>query len=329
MIGLYVSIRIWKEKNSHTPMVCPLDGECETVLQSKYSKFAGVGLEYAGGLYYGLLLIGYGYLIYNFISPIATILFLITSFGFLFSIYLTAIQKFVLKKWCTWCLSSALVTTLLFLISGINILTSQSLSLVFTDLLFYINTIIGLGLLVVLIKSVGIIIGFSSAFITDIMTLKFLKDFKIDEKEDRNLLILSHITWISIGLIIISFVANSFIKIDFINEATMGASLIILSVIVLNEILFRAIIIPRLIGYRLYSNVFNVTKIVFLRKVAFTLNIISVVSWIFLLGILLLGINGGLFMAGNIIGDYILTSSILVVGFHSLLLLVENNYKQA
>ena len=116
--GLYVSYRIYKEKHSGKPMVCPLDGKCEIVLFSKYAKIAGIGLEYFGVLFYGIILIGSKILLAGvwYSEQVNLILFIIACGGILFTIYLTIIQKFVLKSWCTWCLSSAFTTTSIFIV---------------------------------------------------------------------------------------------------------------------------------------------------------------------------------------------------------------------
>jgi len=114
--GLYVSYRIYKEKHSGKPITCPLNGRCEIVLHSKYSKIAGIGLEYFGLLFYGILFIGNIFILFPvlFSAQINIFLFIFSSFGILFTIYLIFIQKFILKSWCTWCLFSSITTLLIF-----------------------------------------------------------------------------------------------------------------------------------------------------------------------------------------------------------------------
>jgi len=126
--GLYVSFRIYKEKHSGKPMVCPIDGpegSCETVLTSKYSQVAGIGLEYFGMIFYGLVALGFLSLIFGIVKAtvqMENFLFLIISFGLLFSIYLTVLQRFIIKNWCTYCLSSALATVAIFTVLLIKLL---------------------------------------------------------------------------------------------------------------------------------------------------------------------------------------------------------------
>jgi uncharacterized membrane protein len=122
--GLYVSYRIYKEKHSGKPMICPLNGKCEIVLSSKYAKIAGIGLEYFGMLFYGILFIGNSLVLFGFLNSvnIDILLFVVACGGMLFTVYLTYIQKFVLKSWCTWCLSSAFTTSSVFVVLLIKML---------------------------------------------------------------------------------------------------------------------------------------------------------------------------------------------------------------
>jgi uncharacterized membrane protein len=318
LAGIYVSVKIYQEKKKQKEtgqqMTCPLDGECSTVLESKYSKFAGIGLEYFGILYYGTLVVGYFCL--TFLKTpiqISTLLFLITFTGFIFSIYLTSVQKYILKMWCTWCLISATTSILMFIVSSTSIFWFKEFNPVFTDLALYISQFIGFGLLILIIKSIATIIGFSSALITDFLTLRFLRDFKIDAKEDDVLLILSHINWISVFILLMTFTASSLIKIDFINPSVFNTSLIILLIIVVNEIVFRGLILPKLISSKLYTNTINIPRIVYLRKIATSLNIISVVSWIYILLIISFGAINTPFITTAVLGDYILINVILII----------------
>lgn len=40
-----------------------------------------------------------------------------TTFGFLFSVYLTGVEAYIIKQYCMWCVASALVMTIMFLLS--------------------------------------------------------------------------------------------------------------------------------------------------------------------------------------------------------------------
>jgi uncharacterized membrane protein len=59
-------------------------------------------------------------------NPSALGLLGLTLLGTLFSIYLTCLELFVIQAVCAWCLSSAVVTTLLMLLATIPITRLES-----------------------------------------------------------------------------------------------------------------------------------------------------------------------------------------------------------
>jgi uncharacterized membrane protein len=102
--------------------VCGPVGDCNTVQQSKYAMLFGVVPVGLFGLIGYLLIIGawiVARLRSDRLSDIATVaIFGMTSFGTLFSIYLTFLEPFVIGATCAWCLTSAIVTTALFWFSA-------------------------------------------------------------------------------------------------------------------------------------------------------------------------------------------------------------------
>lgn len=120
LIGLAVSAYLWYEYSKPEPLNCVTD--CQIVRESKYSKLLGIDLPIYGTLYYiGIT----AYLLSTFIKRkflnFETSLFgaLVTS-GFLFSMYLTFLEAFVIKAWCQWCIVSAICATLIFFIVAFN-----------------------------------------------------------------------------------------------------------------------------------------------------------------------------------------------------------------
>lgn len=95
---------------------CSLTNGCETVTTSAYSSIFGVPVAYTGMLYYIALLI----LLILFVDLKKDIfvkgLFIFTTIGFLFSVYFTILQFFVIKAICPYCLFSAATSTVLFLL---------------------------------------------------------------------------------------------------------------------------------------------------------------------------------------------------------------------
>jgi uncharacterized membrane protein len=123
VLGFSLCAYLYKCKHKKQPLVCPLRGSCDFVTTSKYSKFLGIHLEILGMIYYGMVTALH--LMMVFIPSLAnhyeTLLGLSAStFAFIFSLYLTGIQAFVLKQWCTWCLCSATLCLLIFVTTYIS-----------------------------------------------------------------------------------------------------------------------------------------------------------------------------------------------------------------
>ncbi len=117
-LGFALCAYLYHCKTKKKPLVCPLRTSCDFVTTSKYSKFLGIHLEVIGMTYYALVVITH--MVVAIDPSLATtngvIVGLIASTGaFLFSIYLTSIQAFILKQWCTWCLCSATLCLLIFI----------------------------------------------------------------------------------------------------------------------------------------------------------------------------------------------------------------------
>ena len=85
-------------------------GSCEIVQTSEYSKLAGVPVALIG-------LIGYVAILASLLVPenetsrLATVAF--TAVGFGFSAYLTYREEFSIHRICEWCVSSAVLVTVL------------------------------------------------------------------------------------------------------------------------------------------------------------------------------------------------------------------------
>ncbi|MGD2123561.1 MAG: vitamin K epoxide reductase family protein [Gemmatimonadota bacterium] len=117
LIGAGVAAYLGYIEVTHTEAVCGPVGDCNTVNQSEYATLFGF-------LPVGVLgLIGYGTILVLWvlrhsapegISRRATLgLWAASLFGTLFSVYLTFLEPFVIGATCAWCLTSAVIMTLL------------------------------------------------------------------------------------------------------------------------------------------------------------------------------------------------------------------------
>ena len=121
VIGLGVAFYLTYVETQSVEAICGPVGDCNAVQSSSYSKIWGilpVGL--LGGAGYIAILAawfasrqGWGWL--SKYAPVA--LFGMALFGTIFSIYLTYLELFVIYAVCIWCISSAIIITLLLLFS--------------------------------------------------------------------------------------------------------------------------------------------------------------------------------------------------------------------
>lgn len=136
--GFFIARYIRRHKTQNTPLVCPVRFDCHTVVHSDYARFLGIPVEILGMLYYALTAIVYLIFIlspytisYNYISlyniPFLSqygfyinisIMFCLSLVAFLFSAYLIVVQIFILKKGCSWCIVSAFVCLVIFIITS-------------------------------------------------------------------------------------------------------------------------------------------------------------------------------------------------------------------
>jgi uncharacterized membrane protein len=102
-------------------VLCLSSGGCETVQASSYAKLGGIPVAVLGLLgYIGIL----GSLaIRGELGRVAG--FAIALIGFGFSMYLTYRELFTIKAICQWCVSSAVLMTILFVLTAIRVLREE------------------------------------------------------------------------------------------------------------------------------------------------------------------------------------------------------------
>ncbi len=118
LIGIGVAGYLTYTHYAGLKVVCLSSGGCETVQSSVYSKLDGVPVAVLGlAGYIGIL---FTLLIRNELGRAAG--FGLALVGFLFSIYLTYRELFTIKAICQWCVSSAVLMTLLTVLTAIRLL---------------------------------------------------------------------------------------------------------------------------------------------------------------------------------------------------------------
>ncbi len=119
VLGLIVAGYMAYIEITHVEAVCGPVGECNVVQTSQYAQIAGIPVAVLGLVFYLATLVlwavqrsGAG----RWARPAALVLLGASLFGVIFSIYLTVLELFVIHAVCMWCLSSALITTLIMVI---------------------------------------------------------------------------------------------------------------------------------------------------------------------------------------------------------------------
>jgi uncharacterized membrane protein len=117
IIGLLDSLYLAYVKLTNTNIYCtPGLGNCDVVNASRYSVLWGIPLGVYGTVAFLMLLClaVFGKRVKMLALYTELSLFAISLAGFLFSLYLTFIELFVLKAICQWCVLSAIMMTTIF-----------------------------------------------------------------------------------------------------------------------------------------------------------------------------------------------------------------------
>ncbi len=123
LAGLWNALYLlWAYTTPSIPMTCVGDG-CDAVRASEYAFLWGVPLPAFGvAMFLTLaLLVFIGPLLNADLERLARYaLVAISGFGFAFSLYLTALEAFVIRAWCFWCVVSAVLITVIFALAVLD-----------------------------------------------------------------------------------------------------------------------------------------------------------------------------------------------------------------
>lgn len=112
LIGLGIALYLLNVEVTKTDAFCGPIGECNVVQQSRYATLFGfLPMALFGALGYAAILATYIYEQWirgPYAGMMPLVRFLLAAFGFLFSIWLTYLQPFVIGATCVWCLASAI-----------------------------------------------------------------------------------------------------------------------------------------------------------------------------------------------------------------------------
>lgn len=107
----------WKHSRKE-PLACPVgENSCNIVTKSKWSEIFGIRNEVLGIIYYLVIgILGLTILFNQSYQSLAiNILLFCSSIGLLFSLFFVYVQAGIIKKYCFYCLISAILSVLIFL----------------------------------------------------------------------------------------------------------------------------------------------------------------------------------------------------------------------
>lgn len=246
LAGFFLSFYIYHKKRVKQAVVCPMGAKCDEVLYSKYARFWGMPVELFGLLYYGVVAISYGlFLVYPIvITPLSIFLVLgVTIVAFLFSLYLTFLQAFSIKQWCSWCLISAGFCTVIF---AIGLIVSE---------FSFISVLAENHSFIVILHLLGMALGLGGATIVEIFFFKFLKDFRISSLEADVLHTLSQVIWFALAFIILTGFGLYLPEAqELISSSKFLVKMVAVLVIIINGAFLNLLISPKLVIFRLNRN---------------------------------------------------------------------------
>lgn len=129
LVGFCIALYLWLYKIGIIGKLQCGSGSCELVQTSRYGVLLGVPVALYGVVGYALILavaiIGLQPAQLERRWPTLTLAALAAG-GFLFTLYLTAIELFVLHAICRWCVGSAAVMTLIAVVSASALFSSPA-----------------------------------------------------------------------------------------------------------------------------------------------------------------------------------------------------------
>lgn len=119
LVGFFIALYLFLYKlGVFGALLCGAEGGCERVQASSYAVFLGVPVPLIGVLGYATIVAAALAGLQDGPGPkrgTAIAIVALSTIAFAFSMYLTAIEAWVLHAWCRWCVASAIVATLVFL----------------------------------------------------------------------------------------------------------------------------------------------------------------------------------------------------------------------
>lgn len=274
VFGFLIAGHIFLKKSKKKPLVCPMRANCDTVIHSAYSKTLGIRNEAIGSIYYlGVIIFHLLFLVFPvaYDSGLYFLIYTISLGAFLFSLYLIGVQAFILKEWCTWCVFSAIASTIIFISTAFSIDLPMA------------NVFMANRASLTLFHIFGVSLGVGGAIIADVFFFRFLKDFKISHEEADTLRMLSNIIWFAIVTLVVTGVGLFWPESARLAESgKFLAKMVAVLVLIINGFMLNFLIAPKLVEISFDKDYGDEEKeLRHLKKLAFFSGGISLTSWMF------------------------------------------------
>jgi uncharacterized membrane protein len=124
LAGIFIALYLLLYKIGRIGNLSCSIGSCETVNTSKWAVFLGAPVAGWGVVFYLVLFsLALASLQDRYAGSVgmSQLLALVSGIGFAFSAWLTFLELFVIRAICQWCVISAIIATLIFLVSVLDL----------------------------------------------------------------------------------------------------------------------------------------------------------------------------------------------------------------
>jgi len=132
LLGLFLGVYLTLYKFGYIGTLACGVSSCEKVQTSRWSEFLGLPVAtWGAGFYVVMLAMALAGLQQRYAesSGLSLAMVLWTGWGVLFTAWLNYLEAFVIHAWCEWCLGSATMVLILFLLSVFDWRETRSLEL--------------------------------------------------------------------------------------------------------------------------------------------------------------------------------------------------------
>ncbi len=116
LLGLGVATFLFYEYSLNGPIFCPTGKGCDIVRASPYSNFFGIPIPLLGMAYYltmAILSVVHSHQLPHWL--VRKLQFWASAAAVLFGVYLTYLEAFIIGAYCFWCVSSFIISVVIFL----------------------------------------------------------------------------------------------------------------------------------------------------------------------------------------------------------------------